>query len=246
MTGGARAGVVAAVVLALAAGVGIGFVLDDGGGSGRAASDGPSDVAAGGSTSTSSASSSADGSSAGSSSSSSSTTSTTAPERLDERSTLDVRGVGPIEAGMTLKTAERVGGRTFTVTEFETFGGGCYYAEPDGLPGLVLTIVSAGDQPPRDPKDGEVASVTAIENSPFRTVSGAKVGSTADEIRRLYPKGLRQDPHEYQEGGIYLTFEPQTVRDRAFGVRFEVGADGIVQSITSGDAQSIRAPEGCA
>ena len=35
MTAGGRAGVVAAVVVALAAGVGIGFVLEDGGGEGE-------------------------------------------------------------------------------------------------------------------------------------------------------------------------------------------------------------------
>ena len=241
MSTGARAGVVVAVLVALLAGVGLGFALDDGGGR----SDDGSLSASGDGAGSTSISLSGPASSAGPSTTTSST-STTAPERLDEASTLDVRGVGPVEAGMTIKSAERAAGRTFTVTEFDTFDGRCYYAEPDGLRGLAFLVIAPGDRPPRDPKDGEIASVTATANSPFRTVSGARVGSTADEVRRLYPERLREQPHEYEQGGVYLTFEPETVRDRAFGMRFEVGADGIVQSITSGDGEAITLPEGCA
>ena len=237
MTTGGRVGVVAALLVALLAGVGIGFLLDDGG-------DGDGTVVAGGTT-TSSSSSSTSSTSPSTTAPDGSTTTTTGPERLGQESTLDLRGVGPIEAGMTLREAERLAGRPIRVTEFDTFEGRCYYAEADGLPGLSFLVQAPGDAAPSDPRDGIIGRATADEPQ-WRTVSGAHVGMTIAEIKALYPSHLRDQPHEYQEKGRYLTLEPQSARDRPYGVRFEVGDDGRVQSIHTGAADVITYPEGCA
>ena len=237
MTTGGRVGVVAALLVALLAGVGIGFVLDDGGDG-----DGEGTVVAGGTTTSVTSSSTTTTSSTAPEGS---TTTTTGPERLGQESTLDIRGVGPIEAGMTLREAERLAGRPIRVTEFDTFGGRCYYAEADDLPGLSFLVRAPGDTAPSDPRDGIIGRATADEPQ-WRTVSGAHVGMTIAEIKALYPSNLRDQPHEYQAKGRYLTFEPQSARDRPYGVRFEVGDDGRVDHIHTGSADVITYVEGCA
>jgi hypothetical protein len=238
LTAGGRAGVVAAVVVALLAGVGLGFALDDGGGGG-----GPDEerLGAGGTSSSPSTTAVLPSTTTGPEG----TTTTTGPERLGQESTLDVRGVGPIEAGMTLREAERVAGRPLRVEGFDLFEGLCYDAEPADLPGLSLMVHAPRGGAPSDPRDGIVVRATATTEA-WRTVSGAHVGMTLDEVKRLYPSNLRDEPHQYQERGRYLTFEPQTARDRPYGVRFEVGDSGRVEAIHAGDAGAITAPEGCA
>ena len=158
---------------------------------------------------------------------------------------MHVRGVGPIEAGMSIKEAERAGGVRIEVTEFDTFGGRCYYATAVGFPDLDFLVQAPGDRAPTDPKDGLIASVTAA-NAGWRTPSGAHIGMSDAEIRRLYPDRLRRDGHQYREEGFHLTFEPVTAQDRPFGLRFEFGDGKVVDLIHSGDADVITYPEGCA
>lgn len=235
MSRAAKALVVGAVVASLFVGVAIGFVLD---GDDRSRSMPTSSEP----TSTTSPETTSLGMA-----STTTTAATTEPEQLTGASRFHVRGVGPIEAGMTVREAERVVGRVLTITAFETFEGVCYYAHLDVPPALSFVILAPGDgrRAPSDPKDGIIGRVSTSEPQ-WRTVSGANVGSTIEEVRRLYPDRLRDEPHQYQDMGRYLTVEPSSASDRAFGIRFEVGDSQVVDVIHSGRADVISYVEGCA
>jgi hypothetical protein len=172
---------------------------------------------------------------------------TTEPEQLTAASRFHVRGVGPIEAGMTVREAERVVGGVLTITAFDIFEGRCYYARLDGPSRLSFVILAPGDgsRAPSDPKDGIIGRVSTSDPQ-WRTVSGAHVGSTIEEVRRLHPGRLRDEPHQYYDMGRYLTVEPPSASDRDFGIRFEVGDSQVVDVMHSGRADVISYVEGCA
>jgi hypothetical protein len=69
------------------------------------------------------------------------------------------------------------------------------------------------------------------------------MGATAAAVRRAYGKGLKAEPHYYEDRPAeYLTF--WTV-PRKRGVRFETDSKRRVQTIHAGTA-AIELVEGCA
>jgi hypothetical protein len=72
---------------------------------------------------------------------------------------------------------------------------------------------------------------------------GGKRGMSADEIRRLYPGKVEEQPHKYEQGGKYLR-----VADPAGGAGvlvFETGADGKVGHWRIGVSPQVDYVEGC-
>ena len=169
--------------------------------------------------------------------------------RLTTTSRLDIHGLGPVRAGMTVAEAERAAGVPLVVRReaFEAFEGRCYYATARGLPNVMFMIHARGDVAPADPRDGIVVRAE-LRGPPWRTVTGLGVGATVDQVRRVYPGRLREEPHEYarERGGVYLTFEPPDQSAGRLGLRF-VSEDGSrVNEIFGGDARAIQLVEGCA
>jgi hypothetical protein len=175
----------------------------------------------------------------------------TGPVRLDERSRLDGPGVGPVEAGMTLGEAEQAAGRRFTVTGHDDPTVRCYSASPDGLVGLALTVQGPAD----DPRAGKVVRVEATAST-WSTVSGARVGSTVDEVRRLYNNRLDKSATTTtarRSSGVTTTTVPPaglltvTVRrgSQTFAVGFATSERQIVTAVYSGDAAAVKDPAGC-
>lgn len=155
-------------------------------------------------------------------------------------------GAGPAHAGMTLHEVENVTGTPLEVTEFDTFGGHCYHAQPEGVSAYSFMVFAPGDQPPADPHDGIVAraGTNSFRHPPAVTEAGIRPGDTRAAVEAAYGAGqLTESPHFYQPGGVYLDYHTP---DGAHGLRFELGADGIVQTIHGGDADAITFVEGCA
>jgi hypothetical protein len=169
------------------------------------------------------------------------------PETLTADTPLDLYGIGPIEAGMTLAEAEQVAGVELETPDWDVLGGRCFYAIPKGLEeDFRVRVLSPGSEPVDNPEDGIVSSVvvTRYMASPAQTLSGVAVGSTEQEVFDTYPGLIESAPHEYIEEGRYLTLVPRDASDREYGVKF--ATDGrVVQEIHAGFADSIRAVEGC-
>ena len=172
---------------------------------------------------------------------STSTTSTTVPlppiagpVRLTETSEIDGRGIGPVEAGMTVAEAEQSAGRRFTIAERDDAGDRCYETSPEGLVGLRFTVQG----PAADPREGRIVRAEVVDSS-WQTVSGARVGQSEAEVRRVYGGRVSED----RASGLLTV----AVKDggRSFAVGFVMSERGIVTTIRSGDAAAVTQPEGC-
>ncbi len=91
-------------------------------------------------------------------------------------------------------------------------------------------------------EEGRLTRISLGEQSRVTTPRGIGLGATGAAVRRAYPRGLKAEPHEYQDAPAeYLTF--WTVPKKR-GVRFEVDGTRRVASIHAG-GPSIQYVEGC-
>ena len=178
---------------------------------------------------------------------SSTTTTTTEPPlrgpvRLSPTSRLDLRGVGPVEAGMTVHEAEEASGLRFTLTPMPATNGRCSSATPAGIEGLTFVITAPGGAAATDAKAGMVARATATA-APFATVSNARVGAPLAEARSIYAG--RFDEVRFGRGGVALTVQARSGEDANHGVRIESTDGTTITSLSSGLLTSLAAPDGC-
>lgn len=143
------------------------------------------------------------------------------------------RGFGPISYGATLAEATRSVGRPFeAVREYKRQCGFYRFAT---LPEGVSLMVS----------EGRVVRVDVDGASGIRTTAGAGVGSTEDEVRRLYPGRIRTEPHAYADGPArYLVVTPELPSDTTYGLVFETNGTAVV-SYRAGLWSAALANEGC-
>jgi hypothetical protein len=163
------------------------------------------------------------------------------PVRLVPTSRFDLRGVGPIEAGMTVHDAENASGVRLALTPLQATGGRCSAAA--AIEGLEFVVVAPGGATANDPKAGTIARGRATVPT-FATVSGARVGTTLDEARALYAGRFEELPIGGK--GVALTIKGRSAADRDFGVRIESTDGQKVTSISSGLIAALGAPNGCA
>lgn len=155
-----------------------------------------------------------------------------------------LRGFGPIEAGMTVREAEEAANVTFTIEEFDTFEGYCYYANIEGLEGISFMIGNAGGSA-TDPKNGVIGSVYTYEPG-WQTLSGIEVGDSEVKVLETYGDQLYFEPHLYVTNGYYLWYEPLDAADQDYAVKFETNAEARVTAIHAGLRGYVGAYEGCA
>ncbi len=159
---------------------------------------------------------------------------------------LHPRGAGALHAGMTLREAEHASGTTLRVSEFETFGRYCYYAQADALPGVYLMVISPDGRPVATPRDGIVARVSShrYETPNLRTSAGVRPADRRAAVTAAYGADqVDRFRHEYQPEGVYLDV---VAADGRHALRFEVGGDDRISVIHAGDVNAITWPEGCA
>jgi hypothetical protein len=175
-------------------------------------------------------------------------TATTQPLKPD--TPIDIRGVGAVEAGMTVEEAELATGQEFTFFQFDN--GYCYYVGVPGIDAYSFIAQPPGEpeefvpnpnyEPVSDPHHGEIVSVTAYEPV-ARTLSGVSPGDPRRAVEAAYDR-LTVERHVYEPDGANLYVYGQDADD-GFGVRFEVNDDGIVDAIHAGERDDIALLEGC-
>ena len=158
----------------------------------------------------------------------------TGPVRLDERSKLDGRGVGTVEAGMTVAEAEQAAGRRFEIVDRADAADNCFGAVPSGLVGLRFAV----EGPVPDPREGRIVRVDASDVT-WATASDVRVGSPVDEIRRSYGNRAKATA----DGKGYTVAVSDAGRD--FAVLFVTSERGVVAAIRSGEAAAVQQPDGC-
>jgi hypothetical protein len=167
---------------------------------------------------------------------------------LNQDTPITLRGIGPVEVGMTVRQAEEAAGIPLIVDSFADFGGLCYFARPEGLDDHVYFLILApGDKPVTDPQDGIVSAVSSAVGmaSPAETDAGIGIGSTEAEVYEAYPGIVQTESHYYDPKGHYLTVVPTKPADQAYRIRFSTDGNQVVV-IDAGLERATSLREGCA
>jgi hypothetical protein len=142
---------------------------------------------------------------------------------------LGLSGLGPIRAGMTVDEVLRLA--DFRGLERRQPHGDCWYLHYDSN-GADFDLMIMG---------GRVVRIEIKGASTLHTLSGVRIGSTEDDLRKLYGDRLDIQPHKYDEQGHTITFK---ATDGLHGLRFETSA-GKVRVMQSGPWEHLHYVEGC-
>ena len=142
---------------------------------------------------------------------------------------LGLDGLGPIRAGMTVEEVLRLA--DFPGLERRKPNGDCWYLNYHGN-GADFDLMIMG---------GRVVRIEIKGASTLHTFSGARIGSTEEDLRKLYGGRLDIQPHKYDEQGHTITFQ---AADGLHGLRFETSA-GKVRVMQAGPWEHLHYVEGC-
>jgi hypothetical protein len=140
-------------------------------------------------------------------------------------------GIGAVRAGMSLTEASKALGATLAVTE-GTEPGACQYVHWPGGPDGVLLML-----------ENQMIARVDVRSGTMATEAGARVGDSAEQIRRLYDGRVTATPHKYTDGQ-YLTVTSASPADGAFRLIFEIEG-GKVTRYRSGKLPQVEYVEGC-
>lgn len=106
-------------------------------------------------------------------------------------SRLTYSGLGSLRIDMTLRDAERAGFKILVDEQFSELGT-CGLARVAGYDNVQLLF--------------EANRIARIEiyDGKFATFSGARVGDTESDIRRIYGARVKVEPHKYDPNGHYM------------------------------------------
>lgn len=141
------------------------------------------------------------------------------------------RGIGPLQAGMSLADASAALGGALGAPK----GGdpmGCDYVDWRGAPPGVRVMI----------EEGRIARID-VDSGSVATVAGARVGDTEDRVMSLYPGRVTVTPQKYT-AGHYLTVTPASPADSAFRIIFET-EHGHVTHFRAGRRPPVEYVEGC-
>lgn len=141
---------------------------------------------------------------------------------------VDFRGIGPVEAGMTVAEANAAAGNRLVIPPKPEE---CDWVKIENVTDLLLMV-----------ERGTISRVDIQRDSRITTESGAKIGDTEARIKALYP-GVVTKPHAYTDGH-YLVVTPSATADQRFRLVFETDGQKVLR-YRSGRMPSVEYVEGC-
>ncbi len=142
---------------------------------------------------------------------------------------LGLDGLGPIRAGMTVEQVMRLA--DFSGMERKTPAGECWYLNyRGGSSAFDLMIIG-----------GVVVRLELKGESKLHTFTGARIGTSEDELKAMYGARLDVQPHKYDTNGHTITLKSS---GGGHGLRFETSG-GRVTAIQSGPWEHLNYVEGC-
>jgi hypothetical protein len=141
------------------------------------------------------------------------------------------RGIGPLQAGMSLKEASAAVGTTLSVPRGSD-PASCYYVAWPDAPRGVRVMADAG----------RIARID-VDSAGVATAAGVRVGDGEERVQQLYAGRVEESPHKYIEGH-YLTVTPASPADSAFRIVFEI-AKGRIVRYRAGRLPPVEWVEGC-
>ena len=141
---------------------------------------------------------------------------------------LGFEGMGDVRFGMDRNEVEQALGHPL---HGNSEGEGCTVLTPKPE-GSVLSLMF---------EEGKLRRIDA-DSPKIEVEGGGRVGMSAEEIRKLYP-GVKEQPHKYVEGALYLIVDPPAVGDGK--IVFETDAHGKVTTLRAGLSPQVEYVEGC-
>jgi hypothetical protein len=158
---------------------------------------------------------------------------------------LTAEGFGPLRIGMTRAEVVKALGED---DDPEAVGGpdpaSCDEFRPARAPRDMLVMI----------EEGRLTRISLIDGAKVKTDRGLGLGATAAAVRAVYGSAVQAEPHKYEEApaeylSVWAKDPPKDERSpapaTARGIVYEVGSEGVVQSISAG-GPSILYVEGCA
>jgi hypothetical protein len=142
---------------------------------------------------------------------------------------LGMEGLGPVRAGMRVEDVLALA--DWPGMERKSAPDSCWYLHYEGGDSDFDVMIV----------DGLVARVELRGKSRLRTISGAHIGSTEQELRSLYGSRLDVQPHKYDDHGHVIVLRAGS---GAYGLRFET-SHGKVTAIQGGPWEHLNDVEGC-
>jgi hypothetical protein len=179
---------------------------------------------------------------------STSTTATTVPlpPALDVSTPLTAKGVGPIEAGMTVAEAEAASGLAFVDNELTVEFPYCAPLRLVSQPDLAVWVLPTGDRTDVSPQDFVIVQIYISGLDPSgasdrRTVGGVGLGSSEAEVRDAHAGAVEGRPTEHGADGLYV----HPADAPGFGIRYTLDERSLVTSIHVGDAEWLPWSQSC-
>lgn len=172
-------------------------------------------------------------------------TATSVPEKeLTAKSPVRLDGIGPIVMEMTLAEATAAVGRRVAVVLGSLTSGDdtdlCGFATVEGGPDGLSFMVN------RDAPSDEwrIVRLDVADDGTMATGGGIRVGSTEEEVKRVYAEDVKTEPHAYTgPEGHYMVVD----LDGRRGMKLLFETDGTrVLTYRSGLESAVDSPEGCA
>ena len=149
-------------------------------------------------------------------------------DAADARWCLSMSGLGAVRAGMTVDQVLPL--LDWSGLERKQRAHGCWYLRYDGPLAFRLMII-----------DDRVARIELTGATRLQTVAGVGIGSSEDDLKKIYGARLDVQPHKYVEGGHTITLRSGAGTE---GLRFET-ANGAVTAIQAGPWEHLNLVEGC-
>lgn len=144
---------------------------------------------------------------------------------------LGLGSLGPIRAGMPVDQVVRLA--DFSGLARKHAAGECWYLSYGrGSKGAMFQLMVI---------DSRVVRIEIVRESTLHTISGARIGSSENDLKLLYGDRLDVQPHKYDVNGHTITWRSA---DGAQGMRFEASS-GKVTAIQSGPWEHLHYVEGC-
>lgn len=143
-------------------------------------------------------------------------------------SRLTYSGLGALRIDMTLRDAERAGFKIVVDGQFSDLNE-CGLASVAGYENVQLLF--------------EANRIARIEiyDARFSTLSGARIGDTESDIRRIYGARVKVEPHQYDPNGHYMIVSSS---DKKRALVFET--DGkVVTDFRAGRVPAVEYVEHC-
>lgn len=140
------------------------------------------------------------------------------------------RGIGRINAGMSLDEARILLGDDLIVpAKLEE----CDWVRVRNAPPRLLVMV----------EQGKISRIDVDSGTAIATAAGARIGDTEERIKSLYPGQVTVQPHKYTDGH-YLVVTPADAADKDFRIVFETDGNKVTR-YRSGKIHSVQYVEGC-